>query len=111
MVPGNYARPDDKGQIHGMLDLPSASGQTNLTFSNEAGEVLHQMQLGAQPSGLVGFSWNDVPKEIVDSGAAVRIEAFADMGAGMESLTPSIFAEIFGCFNWRWGHRCDARCP
>ena len=94
MVPGNYARPDDKGQIHGMLDLPSASGQTNLTFSNEAGEVLHQMQLGAQPSGLVGFSWNDVPKEIVDSGAAVRIEAFADMGAGMESLTPSIFAEI-----------------
>ena len=52
------------------------------------------MQLGPQPSGLVGFAWNDVPKSILDSGDAVRIEAFADMGAGMESLTPSVFAEI-----------------
>jgi flagellar basal-body rod modification protein FlgD len=94
MIPGNYARPDESGAIHGMLDLPSASGVTNLTFSNSAGDVLHQMQLGAQPSGLVGFEWNDVPQSVLDSGEAVRIEAFADMGAGMESLTPSIFAEI-----------------
>ena len=25
MIPGNYARPDNDGEIHGMLDLPSAS--------------------------------------------------------------------------------------
>ena len=43
MIPGNYARPDETGEIHGMLDLPSASGITNLTFSNTAGDVLHQM--------------------------------------------------------------------
>jgi flagellar basal-body rod modification protein FlgD len=77
-----------------MLDLPSATGVTNLTFSNAAGDVLHQMQLGAQPSGLVGFAWSDIPQSVLDSGEAVRIEAFADMGTGMESLTPSIFAEI-----------------
>ena len=94
MIPGNYARPDDSGEIHGMLDLPSASGATNLTFSNAAGDVLHQMQLGAQPSGLVGFAWSDVPQSVLDSGEPVRIEAFVDMGTGMESLTPSIFAEI-----------------
>ena len=94
MIPGNYARPDDNGEIHGMLDLPSASGATNLTFSNAAGDVLHQMQLGAQPSGLVGFAWSDVPQSVLDSGEPVRIEAFVDMGTGMESLTPSIFAEI-----------------
>ena len=94
MIPGNYARADDNGVIHGMLDLPSASGATNLTFSNAAGDVLHQMQLGPQPSGLVGFAWSDIPQSVLDSGEAVRIEAFADMGTGMESLTPSIFAEI-----------------
>ena len=94
MIPGNYARPDAQGEIHGMLDLPSASGVTNLTFSNAAGDVLHQIQLGPQPSGLVGFAWSDVPQSVLDSGDAVRIEAFADMGTGMESLTPSIFAEI-----------------
>ena len=94
MIPGNYARPDETGEIHGMLDLPSASGITNLTFSNTAGDVLHQMQLGAQPAGLVGFSWTDLPDSVLASGDAVRIEAFADMGKGMESLTPSVFAEI-----------------
>ena len=94
MIPGNYARPDETGEIHGMLDLPSASGITNLTFSNAAGDVLHQMQLGAQPAGLVGFSWTDLPESVMASGEVVRIEAFADMGKGMESLTPSVFAEI-----------------
>ena len=94
MIPGNYARPDDNGQIHGMLDLPSASGVTNLTFSNAAGDVLHNMELGPQAAGLVGFAWSDVPQSVLDSGEAVRIEAFADMGGDMESLTPSIFAEI-----------------
>ena len=94
MIPGNYARADDTGEIHGMLDLPSASGITNLTFSNAAGDVLHQMELGAQPAGLVGFAWTDLPESVLASGDAVRIEAFADMGKGMESLTPSVFAEI-----------------
>jgi flagellar basal-body rod modification protein FlgD len=31
---------------------------------------------------------------VLASGDVVRIEAFADMGKGMESLTPSVFAEI-----------------
>lgn len=94
MIPGNYARADESGEIHGMLDLPSASGATSLTFSNTAGDILHTMQLGPQSSGLVGFAWEDVPQSVLDSGDAVRIDAYADMGKGMESLTPSVFAEI-----------------
>jgi flagellar basal-body rod modification protein FlgD len=35
-----------------------------------------------------------VPSDIVDSGDAIRIEAYADMGNGMESLTPNVFAEV-----------------
>lgn len=94
MIPGNYARADESGEIHGMLDLPSASGATSLTFSNTAGDILHTMQLGPQSSGLVGFAWEDVPQSVLDNGDAVRIDAYADMGKGMESLTPSVFAEI-----------------
>ena len=94
MIPGNYARADESGEIHGMLDLPSASGATSLTFSNTAGDILHTLQLGPQSSGLVGFAWEDVPQSVLDSGDAVRIDAYADMGKGMESLTPSVFAEI-----------------
>ena len=94
MIPGNYARPDAHGEIHGMLDLPSASGVTNLTFSNAAGDVLHHMELGPQAAGLVGFAWQDVPQSVLEGGDAIRIEAFADMGEGMQSLTPSVYAEI-----------------
>ena len=94
MIPGNYARPDAQGEIHGMLDLPSASGLTNLTFSNAAGDVLHHMELGPQAAGLVGFAWQDIPQSVLESGDAIRIEAFADMGEGMQNLTPSVYAEI-----------------
>jgi len=60
----------------------------------ENAEFIAQMALGAQPAGLVGFAWSDLPESVLASGEAVRIEAFADMGKGMESLTPSVFAEI-----------------
>jgi flagellar basal-body rod modification protein FlgD len=39
MIPGNAARPDENGEIHGMLDLPSASGITNLAFKNADGKA------------------------------------------------------------------------
>jgi flagellar basal-body rod modification protein FlgD len=94
MIPGNAARPDENGEIHGMLDLPSASGITNLAFKNADGELLHTVELGSQPAGLVGFSWTDVPAEVVNAGSSVRIEAYAEMGNGMESLTPNVFAEV-----------------
>ena len=94
MLPGSTARADENGEIHGILDLPSASGITNLAFKDVNGTLLHSVELGTQPAGLVGFSWTDVPSNIVDSGDAIRIEAYADMGNGMESLTPNVFAEV-----------------
>ena len=40
------------------------------------------------------FAWQDIPQSVLESGDAIRIEAFADMGEGMQSLTPSVYAEI-----------------
>ena len=94
MVPGNYARPNESGQLHGMLDLPRASAATSLSFTNSAGQVMHSIDLGAKPSGLVGFSWEDMPQELVDAEELIRIEAYADFGNGKEALTPSVFAEV-----------------
>ena len=37
-----------------------------------------------------------MPEQIVNSGQAVRVEAYADFGNGKEALTPSIFAEVLG---------------
>ena len=95
MIPGNIARPDSNGEIHGMIDLPSASNMTRLTFSDASGTPVHSMDLGPQASGLTGFSWEDIPKDILNSDEPLRVDVFADLGSGMENLTPSVFAEVF----------------
>ena len=94
MIPGNYARIDSEQTIHGMIDLPKASARTEVRFTDATGNILHSKELGAQASGLVGFSWEDIPAELADKNELIRIEAFADFGNGVESLTPSVFAEV-----------------
>ena len=94
LVPGNLARPDENGEIHGVLDLPSSASTSNIRFTNEQGEILHQVEMGAQPRGLVGFSWMDIPSEILESGDVIRVEAYADTGSGLEAVSPSVFADV-----------------
>ena len=94
LVPGNLARPDENGEIHGVLDLPSSASTSNIRFTNEQGEILHQVEMGAQPRGLVGFSWMDIPSEILELGDVIRVEAYADTGRGLEAVSPSVFADV-----------------
>ena len=94
LVPGNKVRPNSDGEVHGVLDLPRASSATNVVFSNDAGEVLHTMDLGAQASGLVGFSWSDIPKELISQKSPMKVEAFMNGENGRSGVTPSVFAEV-----------------
>ena len=94
LVPGNKVRPDSEGEIHGVLDLPRASSATNIVFSNTAGEVVHSIDLGSQASGLVGFSWKDIPKELRNQENPLKVEAFMNGENGRSGVTPSIFAEV-----------------
>lgn len=95
LVPGNLARPDAEGQIHGVIDLPQASSSTRISFSDaETGELYHSQILGAQRAGLVGFSWLDLPPAVIEGRRQVRIEATVNMGNGEESLGPSVYAKV-----------------
>ena len=94
LVPGNKVRPNSEGEIHGVLDLPRASSATNIVFSNTAGEVVHSIDLGSQSSGLVGFSWKDIPKELHNQDNPMKVEAFMNGENGRSGVTPSIFAEV-----------------
>ena len=111
LVPGNLARPDENGEIHGVVDLPSSASMSNIRFTNEQGEILHQVDMGAQPRGLVGFSWLDIPSEILDAGDAIRVEAYADTGNGLEAVSPSVFADVLAATtgNGRDGVQLDIR--
>lgn len=111
LVPGNMARPDENGEIHGVVDLPSSASTSNIRFTNAQGEILHQVDMGAQPRGLVGFSWLDIPSEILVSGDAIRVEAYADTGNGLEAVSPSVFADVLAATtgNGRDGVQLDVR--
>ena len=95
LLPGNIVRPDENGEIHGVLDLPQASSYTTINFSDPVtGELIHSQAIGAIPSGLNGFSWTNIPDELKHRDNKFKIEALVDFGEGAKSLSPSIFAEI-----------------
>ena len=94
LVPGTRAYPDGDGAVHGVIDLPAASGTTNVVFTSQNGDILHVEELGAQPSGLAGFSWQDIPQSVLDSNDYINVEAFADQGGGLEGVSTSVFGEV-----------------
>lgn len=94
LVPGTKAFPDSEGEVHGVIDLPAASGMTNVVFSSQNGDILHVEELGAQPSGLAGFSWEDIPQDVLDSNEYITVEAFANQGGGLEGVSTSLFGEV-----------------
>ena len=94
LVPGNQAYPDATGSVHGVVDLPVASGTTNISFSSPEGELLHVEEMGAMPSGLSGFAWEEIPQDILAAHDYIKVEAFADQGKGLQGVSSSVFGEV-----------------
>jgi flagellar basal-body rod modification protein FlgD len=95
LVPGNIGRPDDEGQLHGVLDLPEATISTQLNYVDaDTNNSLFKEDLGPRTAGLVGFKWSDIPEEILASNKRIKIEALIDTGNGPEQLSPSIYSKV-----------------
>ena len=94
-MPGTVGRPDEDGELHGVLDLPEATFMTKLTyFDADTNEELHSEDLGPLAAGLVGFSWTDLPQDFLDQKKRIKIEALIDTGSGPEQLSPSIYSRV-----------------
>jgi flagellar basal-body rod modification protein FlgD len=95
LVPGNIGRPDDEGELHGVLDLPEATISTQLNYVDaDTNNSLFKEDLGPRAAGLVGFKWSDIPDEILASNKRIKIEALIDTGNGPEQLSPSIYSKV-----------------
>ena len=95
LVPGNIGRPDDKGELHGVLDLPEATISTQLNYVDaDTNNSLFKEDLGPRAAGLVGFKWSDIPEEVLASNKRIKIEALIDTGNGPEQLSPSIYSKV-----------------
>ena len=95
LVPGNIGRPNDEGELHGVLDLPEATISTQLNYVDaDTNNSLFKEDLGPRAAGLVGFKWSDIPEEILASNKRIKIEALIDTGNGPEQLSPSIYSKV-----------------
>jgi len=95
LVPGDTGLPDENGELHGVLDLPEGTISTELRYLDaDSGEELFYDDLGPRPSGLVGFSWQTIPQEFLESEKRIKIEATIDTGKGPEQLSPSIYSKV-----------------
>ena len=95
LVPGNIGRPNDEGELHGVLDLPEATMSTQLNYVDaDTNNSLFTEDLGPRAAGLVGFKWSDIPEEILESNKRIKIEALIDTGNGPEQLSPSIYSKV-----------------
>ena len=94
LVPGTTARPDADGAIHGVADLPEAASAVTIIYSHaQTGAELHRQDMGAQPAGLMGFDWNDLPDDMVQSRDAVRVTVLTD---SPEPASPFVYARVVG---------------
>ena len=94
LVPGQVASPDDKGEIHGVVDLPGYSNDVGLTFTSPSGEIVHTMNLGSNEKGLVGFSWVDIPEDIRKDKTRLTIQAYAGNGEASDGLTTAVYNKV-----------------
>ena len=95
LVPGRISRPDENGELHGVLDLPQASSMAKIVINDaDTGEELNVMDLGPQAAGLVGFSWKNIPEEIQNSNRRIQINATINFGDGPQELNPSVYARV-----------------
>lgn len=97
MVESTTAHADESGAIHGAITLAEPVEALRLRFTDpKTGAVLKEMNLGAQTSGNVSFSWDDMPADLASSRGAVRIMAEAT-SEGRTTVPPtSVFARITG---------------
>lgn len=95
LVPSNIARPDDQGAISGVIDLPEDAENVILSYTDPAsGELLYTENLGARSAGLIGFNWQDIPQEMVDSRAPIRVNATVVTENGAVEIGSSVYARV-----------------
>jgi len=88
LVPGNVAMVDDTGAISGAVDLPSDATNLQLQITKESGELVKSIDLGANPTGLVGFQWDGKDDKGLPVGMA-RYIVKASMTSGGKQIQPA----------------------
>ena len=63
-------------------------------FTNSSGEIIKTIELGSQLKGLVGFSWEDIPEDIIKNNTKLSIQAFAGNGNATDGLSTAVYNKV-----------------
>ena len=95
LVPGNMARADAEGAVHGVVDLPEDASSVVVTYSHGVtGELLKSMPMGAQSKGDMAFDWTDVPADLVAKRTPIRVSVSATGAEGSKTVGPQVYARV-----------------
>lgn len=84
-----------EGNLLGAVELSSSSDDVAVNVFDASGELLGREELGAQPAGLLQFSWDGttLSGQRAPSGR-YRIEVEANYGGNTEALTPQVVDQV-----------------
>jgi flagellar basal-body rod modification protein FlgD len=58
LVPGSAGFLPQSGELSGSMELPAATSSARVNVYDTGGQLLGQVELGPQPAGQAGFSWD-----------------------------------------------------
>ena len=95
LVPGTTALADSTGAISGAIDLPNSVSGLNVQITDQSGNVVKSLSLGANPAGLVGFSWDGKDANGNPVGkSSYNVSATAMVGGKSTAQTTDVYAPI-----------------
>jgi len=95
LVPGSTALTDSTGGISVAVDLPNSAASLTLQITRSSGELVKTIDLGANPAGLVGFSWDgkdDTGKSIGD--ISYNVKALMTNGGAQTATSTDVYGPI-----------------
>lgn len=95
LVPGNVARADAEGAVHGAVDLTEDATSVVVNYSNgTTGELLQSVPYGAQAKGNMTFDWDGVPDDLAASRAPIRVSVSVTTASGTRVVDPQVYARV-----------------
>ena len=95
LVPGTTALADSTGAISGAIDLPNSVSSLSVQVLDDAGTQVKTIDLGANPAGLVGFSWDGLDANGKPVGkSSYTLKATAVVGGKSVAQATDVYAPI-----------------
>ncbi len=95
LVPAKQAQLPTSGSLNGAVNLTSPAQQVVVGIYSPGGQLVNQINLGSQPSGLANFSWNGMDVKGTPMAAGIyTLRAEGNIGGKMQGLSTYVSAPV-----------------